>query len=84
MYESREKKEVIRQYARENNVELVLAIIRGADEPRLPPQELERVIKASKKYKSFLKTKPSPLAKAQVDDPDVRFVLDLQVRLAAS
>ncbi|KDE07818.1 hypothetical protein MVLG_01913 [Microbotryum lychnidis-dioicae p1A1 Lamole] len=77
-YESREKKEVVRRYAEENGIELVLAIVRGADEPRLPAYELERVVRASKRYRAFMKTKPSALARAQVTDTDARLVLDLQ------
>ncbi|SCV71000.1 BQ2448_3762 [Microbotryum intermedium] len=77
-HETREKKEVVRQYAEENGIELVLAIVRGADEPRLPAYELERVVRASKRYRAFMKTKPSALARAQVTDTDIRLVLDLQ------
>jgi hypothetical protein len=64
----------------ENGVELVLCIVRGADEPRLQKYELERVVRASKKYAAWLKTNPSPLTRAKVDDAEIRLVLDLQVR----
>ncbi|SCZ97987.1 BZ3500_MvSof-1268-A1-R1_Chr3-3g06502 [Microbotryum saponariae] len=76
-YESREKKEVVRRYAEENGIEFVLAIVRG-DEPRLPAYELDRVVRASKRYRAYMKTKPSALARAQLTDTDVRLVLDLQ------
>lgn len=79
VHDSREKKAIIRRYARENDVELVLCIVRGADEPRLAKYELDRVVRASKKYKSYMKSTRSPMAKANVTDPDVRLVLDLQV-----
>ncbi|KAM0791448.1 hypothetical protein ACM66B_005903 [Microbotryomycetes sp. NB124-2] len=78
VHDSREKKEIIRRYARENDVELVLCIVRGADEPRLAKYELERVVRASKKYDAFVKTPKSALAKKNASDPDVRLVLDLQ------
>ncbi|KAK4056755.1 hypothetical protein OIO90_002307 [Microbotryomycetes sp. JL221] len=78
VHDSREKKDVIRRYARENDVELVLCIIRGADEPRLAKYELERVVRASKKYSAFIKSPKSALAKRNATDPDVRLVLDLQ------
>ncbi|GAA6001489.1 hypothetical protein JCM10207_006692 [Rhodosporidiobolus poonsookiae] len=85
VHDSREKKEIIRRYAEENNIELVLCIVRGADEPRLPGFELDRVTRASKAYRKFAKTKPTPLQKAQAKDPDLRLVLDLQafLRLAS-
>lgn len=63
-------------------MELVLCIIRGSDEPRLPGYELDRIARASKKHKSFMKSKPSEAAKLQCDDTDVRLVLDLQVSLS--
>ncbi|GAA5854395.1 hypothetical protein JCM8547_001807 [Rhodosporidiobolus lusitaniae] len=81
VHSSREKKDIIRRYASENNIELVLCIVRGADEPRLPGFELDRITKASKAHRRFAKTEPSPLDKAQVQDPDVRLVLDLQAFL---
>ncbi|GJN90735.1 hypothetical protein Rhopal_003749-T1 [Rhodotorula paludigena] len=81
VHETREKKAIIRRYAEENNIELVLCIVRGADEPRLPGFELERVTAASKAYRKWAKTGPTPLAKVQVKDPDVRLVLDLQAYL---
>ncbi|GAA5828807.1 hypothetical protein JCM11251_005881 [Rhodosporidiobolus azoricus] len=80
-HESREKKAIIRRYAEENNIELVLCIVRGADEPRLPGFELDRVSKAAKAWRKFVKTEPTPLAKVQNQDPDCRLVLDLQAFL---
>ncbi|GAA5919480.1 hypothetical protein JCM6882_001062, partial [Rhodosporidiobolus microsporus] len=80
-HESREKKGIIRRYAEENNIELVLCIVRGADEPRLPGFELDRVSKAAKAWRKFIKTDPTQLAKAQNQDPDIRLVLDLQAFL---
>ncbi|GAA6028229.1 hypothetical protein JCM8097_006928 [Rhodosporidiobolus ruineniae] len=81
VHDSREKKAIIRRYSEENNLELVLCIVRGADEPRLPGFELDRITKATKAYRKFAKTNPTPLAKAQVQDPDIRLVLDLQAYL---
>ncbi|GAA5950277.1 hypothetical protein JCM21900_001099 [Sporobolomyces salmonicolor] len=77
--EGREKKAIIRRYAEESGIELVLCIVRGSDEPRLPGYELDRV--AQKAYRRFIKTNPSPLMKANAKDPDVRLVLDLQIYL---
>ncbi|GAA5938828.1 uncharacterized protein JCM15063_004881 [Sporobolomyces koalae] len=79
--DSREKKNIIRRYAEENDIELVLCIVRGADEPRLPAYLLTRIRKAQVAYRKFAKTDPSPLVKAQVQDPDVRLVLELQTYL---
>jgi len=67
--------------AEENNIELVLCIVRGADEPRLPAYLLTRIRKAQVAYRKFAKTNPSPLVKAQVQDPDIRLVLELQMYL---
>lgn len=64
----------------DNNLELVICILRGADEPRLSPDDLERVVNAGKSHRRFMKKYPSQLAKAQTDDSGVRLVLDLQVR----
>ncbi|GAA6016304.1 hypothetical protein JCM11491_006809 [Sporobolomyces phaffii] len=79
--DSREKKIIIRRYAEENNIELVLCIVRGADEPRLPAYLLTRIRKSQVAYRKFAKTNPSPLQKAQVQDPDIRLVLELQTYL---
>ncbi|GAA5959730.1 hypothetical protein JCM3765_000079 [Sporobolomyces pararoseus] len=79
--DSREKKTIIRRYAEENNIELVLCIVRGADEPRLPAYLLTRIRKSQVAYRKFAKTNPSPLMKAQVQDPDIRLVLELQTYL---
>ncbi|GAA5893441.1 hypothetical protein JCM8208_000800 [Rhodotorula glutinis] len=81
VHESREKKAIIRRYADENKIELVLCIVRGADEPRLPGFELDRITAASKAYRKWAKTNPSPVAKLQVRDSDIRLVLDLQAYL---
>jgi len=71
----------IRRSIEENNIELVLCIVRGADEPRLPAFLLTRIRKAQVTYRKFAKTNPSPLMKAQVQDPDIRLVLELQTYL---
>ncbi|GAA5940374.1 hypothetical protein JCM3775_005071 [Rhodotorula graminis] len=81
VHDSREKKAIIRRYAEENKIELVLCIVRGADEPRLPGFELDRITAASKAYRKWAKTNPSPVAKLQVRDSDIRLVLDLQAYL---
>ncbi|KAK4698373.1 hypothetical protein P7C70_g7905, partial [Phenoliferia sp. Uapishka_3] len=81
VYGDPEHKDAVRNYARDNNIELVLCILRGADEPRLPPLELERILKAGTKYRRFMKTSPSQLSKANTSDVDVRLILDLQVYL---
>ncbi|BGP32365.1 hypothetical protein JCM10296v2_004146 [Rhodotorula toruloides] len=81
VHESREKKAIIRRYAEENKIELVLCIVRGADEPRLPGFELDRITQAQKSYRKWLKTNPTPYQKTHVKDSDVRLVLDLQAYL---
>lgn len=67
--------------AEENKIELVLCIVRGADEPRLPGFELDRITQAQKSYRKWLKTNPTPYQKTHVKDSDVRLVLDLQAYL---
>ncbi|BGP16492.1 hypothetical protein JCM10213_001171 [Rhodosporidiobolus nylandii] len=81
VHDSCEKKEIIRRYAADNSIELVLCIVRGADEPRLPSYELDRITRASKAFRKFSKTNPTPLVRAQTTDPDLRLVLDLQAYL---
>ena len=58
----------------------MLCILRGGDEPRLPPAELDRILKAGTSYRKFMKKRPSQLVKATTEDMDIRLVLDLQVR----
>lgn len=55
--------------------------MRGADEPRLPSFELDRITQAQKSYRKWLKTNPTPYQKMHVRDSDVRLVLDLQAYL---
>ncbi|KAL8293572.1 hypothetical protein RQP46_000273 [Phenoliferia psychrophenolica] len=81
VYESPEHKNIVRTYAQDNNIELVICILRGADEPRLPAAELERVVQAGVAYRKFMKKRPSQLAKAKTDDMDIRLVLDCQMYL---
>lgn len=61
-----------------NNLELVECILRGGDEPRLDAYDLKRINKAARAYKAFMATKPTPLAKSRVEDPDTRLMVDLQ------
>ncbi|KAH8929195.1 hypothetical protein BT69DRAFT_282266 [Atractiella rhizophila] len=75
----RDVKETIRRHAQSNNLELVVTIVRGADLPRLDKVDLDRIVKAAKTYRSFVKkTNPTPLGKFLVDNPHVRLILDLQ------
>jgi hypothetical protein len=64
-----------------HNIDLVLCILRGGDEPKLPASDLRRIIEAGKRYTSFMKKRPSQLAQARCDDPSVRLVLDLKFYL---
>ncbi|GAA5983269.1 hypothetical protein JCM10908_000220 [Rhodotorula pacifica] len=80
--EPRQKKAIIRTYAKEHDAELVLCIVRGADEPHLPQFELDRVAQAQKAYRAFANAMPSAQKRAEVRDPDIRLVLDLQNYLA--
>lgn len=80
-FKLRELTHLVALSTEENNIELVLCIVRGADEPRLPGYLLTRIRTAQTAYRKFAKTNPSPLMKAQVQDPDVRLVLELQTYL---
>jgi len=80
-YASRERKEVIRQYAKDYGLELVVCICRGGESPRLAPPELQRIVRASKAHAEFVKTNPTPKQLAEVSDPDVALILNLQAYL---
>jgi hypothetical protein len=77
---------VLRAYhPAENNLELVVTIVRGADAPRLDKYDLDRILRAAKVYKAYQRKNPTPLGKATMDNPNVRLILDLQhyLRLAS-
>lgn len=61
----RERKDDIRRFADRTRRELVHCIVRGSEEPRLSPYELDRVILAEKDARAFKKGSPSSHAKAQ-------------------
>ena len=94
VYAPRETKALIRRHAAEHNLELVVCIVRGGDEPRLDRYDLERVVvrvttletgltsqRASKIYKKWMKRNPTQLAKVQTDNLSVRLIVDLQIYL---
>ncbi|GAA98308.1 uncharacterized protein L969DRAFT_46989 [Mixia osmundae IAM 14324] len=81
VYSSRDNKEMVRHHAEDNNLELVVAIVRGADMPRLDKFDLERILKAGKQYRAFMKKSPTPVAKATQDNPSIRLIFDLQIFL---
>lgn len=58
-----------------------MTIVRGADEPRLDKYDLERIIRASKTYRTFMKKRPSTHTKVTTDNTSVRLILDLQIYL---
>lgn len=63
-------------------MELVVTIARGAETPRLPSQDLYRVIRASTSYRAFAKRNPSAREKAESVNSGVRFIVDLQMYLS--
>lgn len=73
-----ERKQIIRRFAENHNLELATCIIRGSDEPRLSAFELDRVIVAEREGRAFLKTKPSATKQAQVEGTNLRLYFDLQ------
>lgn len=77
----REKKDVIRRYAREHSAELVVCIVRDSTEPKLPRPVLERVLRAAGSYSRLMKTRPSAAQLAQTKDDDVRLIVDMQLYL---
>jgi hypothetical protein len=60
-------------------MELVLAIVRGADSPRLNPDELARIAKASRANAVYISKKEAgQIAFPSSDDENLRLVLDLK------
>lgn len=81
VYSDRKTKDSIRRYARDNNIELVLCILRGAEEPRLPTIDLQRTIRAGKAYRHWVKKNAAAGGKLVCEDPGARLVIDLQMYL---
>jgi hypothetical protein len=63
-------------------MELVVTIARGAETPRLPSQDLYRVIRASTSYRAFAKRNPSAREKRECVNSGVRLIVDLQMYLS--
>ncbi|KDN36643.1 hypothetical protein K437DRAFT_52983 [Tilletiaria anomala UBC 951] len=71
-------KAMVRQSADEAGIPLVVAIVRGSDNPRLNRPTLERIITASKAYKEFMATRPTAVQKNSNTSREYLLVKDLQ------
>ncbi|KAG0145583.1 hypothetical protein CROQUDRAFT_78698 [Cronartium quercuum f. sp. fusiforme G11] len=80
-YGTRETKQLLRQYAESEKLELVVTIVRSAEEPRLDKYDLERVVRASKVYTSLLRKNRNRITKSMTENISVRLILDLKLYL---
>lgn len=62
-------------------LELVVTIVRSAEEPRLDKYDLERVVRASKVYASLLRKNRNRITKSMTENISVRLILDLKLYL---
>ncbi|KAA1099326.1 hypothetical protein PGT21_003595 [Puccinia graminis f. sp. tritici] len=74
-------KDLFRQYSESADIELVVAIVRSAEEPRLDKYDLERVMSASKAYKSLLAKNRNRITSSMTENIHVRLILDLKLYL---
>lgn len=80
-YAERKTKQLFRTYAESEKLELVVAIVRSAEEPRLDKYDLERVVRASKVYASLLRKNHNRITKSMTENISVRLILDLKLYL---
>ncbi|EGF99633.1 uncharacterized protein MELLADRAFT_94195 [Melampsora larici-populina 98AG31] len=80
-YADRETKQLFRTYADSERLELVVTIVRSAEEPRLDKYDLERVVRASKVYASLLRKNRNRITKSMTENISVRLILDLKLYL---
>jgi hypothetical protein len=72
---------VIKIFIESADIELVVAIVRSAEEPRLDKYDLERVMSASKAYKSLLAKNQNQITSSMTENIHVRLILDLKLYL---
>ncbi|KAH9811370.1 hypothetical protein DFH28DRAFT_1131315 [Melampsora americana] len=77
----RESKQLFRTYADSEKLELVVTIVRSAEEPRLDKYDLERVVRASKVYASLLRKNNNRITKSMTENISIRLILDLKLYL---
>ncbi|MBW0481062.1 hypothetical protein O181_020777 [Austropuccinia psidii MF-1] len=80
-YASREVKRMFRQYSDLENLELVVTIVRSAEEPRLDKYDLERIMRASHTYQTLLKKNRNRITNPMLENINVRLILDLKLYL---
>ncbi|KAI8459415.1 hypothetical protein BY996DRAFT_3865544 [Phakopsora pachyrhizi] len=78
-YAPRDTKELFRRYSQ--SLELVVTIVRSAEEPRLDKYDLERIIRASKSYASLLRKNGNRITSSMTENINVRLILDLKLYL---
>ncbi|KAA1099334.1 hypothetical protein PGT21_003790 [Puccinia graminis f. sp. tritici] len=81
VHASKDLKDLFRQYSESADIELVVAIVRSAEEPRLDKYDLERVMSASKAYKSLLAKNRNRITSSMTENIHVRLILDLKLYL---
>lgn len=74
-------KDLFRHYSESSDVELVVAIVRSAEEPRLDKYDLERIVRASKVYKALLRKNRNRITRSMTENIHVRLILDLKLYL---
>ncbi|KAI9625604.1 hypothetical protein KEM48_010866 [Puccinia striiformis f. sp. tritici PST-130] len=81
VHASKDLKNLFRQYSESADMELVVAIVRSAEEPRLDKYDLERIMSASKAYKSLLAKNRNRITSSMTENIHVRLILDLKLYL---
>jgi len=81
VHASNDIKNLFRQYAESADMELVVVIVRSAEEPRLDKYDLERIMSASKAYKSLLAKNDNRITSSMTENIHVRLILDLKLYL---
>lgn len=81
VYSSRKIKDLFRNYAESENCELVVTIVRSAEDPRLDKYDLGRIMKASRVYQTLLKKHRNRITRSMTEDINVRLILDLKLYL---
>ncbi|WAQ88583.1 hypothetical protein PtA15_10A2 [Puccinia triticina] len=81
VHASKDLKNLFRRYSESADIELVVAIVRSAEEPRLDKYDLERVMSASKAFKSLLAKNRNRITSSMTENIHVRLILDLKLYL---
>ncbi|UZJ55482.1 hypothetical protein CBS101457_004802 [Exobasidium rhododendri] len=74
------QKKMIRKTAKQNNIPLVAAIVRGSNRPLLAAEGIKRIVTATKTYQEFLSTSPTfeEHRAKQRANVEVRLICDMQ------